>query len=96
LTYITNVKEETWAALMRFRLEGETGDELIKRMVEYARCYMIIRGAEGSEEKPRLRPPLLEAVKDFVLSRRSDIEKEVENFGVLKPALDYFLEEAES
>ena len=89
MTEITHVKEETWAALVRFRLEGLTGDELIKRMVEYARCYMIIRGAEGSELKR------LEAVKDFVLSRRSDIEKDMENFGMLQPVLDHFLEEAE-
>ena len=91
-----SVKEETYAALMTLRSEGETVAELIKRLVEYARCYMIIHGAEGSEEKPRLRPPLLEAVKDFVLSRRSDIEKDMENFGALKPVLNYFLEEAES
>ena len=89
------VKEETYAALMKLQSEGETVDELIQRLLEYARCYMIIRGAEDSEEKPRLRPPLLEAVKDFVLSRRDDIEKDVENFGMLNPVLNYFLEEAE-
>lgn len=92
---ITNVKEETWADLMRFRLEGETGDDLIKRMVEYARCYMIIKGAAGSEEKLRLDLKRLEVVKDFVLSRRSDIEKDMENFGMLAPVLDHFLAEAE-
>ena len=95
MTYITNVKEETYAALMRLRLEGETSDELIKRMVEYARCYMIIKGAEGSEEKIRADLERLEAIKDFVLSRRDDIEKDMENFGMLKPVLNHFLEEAE-
>lgn len=88
-----SLTEETNAALMRLQSEGETVDELIKRMVEYAKCYMIIQGAEASEEKPRLRPPLLEAVKDFVLSRRSDIEQDMENFGMLAPILDHFLEE---
>ncbi len=36
----------------------------------------------------------LEAVREFVLIRRDDIEKDMENFGMLKPALDHFLEEA--
>jgi len=34
----------------------------------------------------------LEAVREFVLSRRSDIEKDIEDFGMLKPVLNYFLE----
>ncbi len=38
----------------------------------------------------------LEFVKEFVLSRRADIENEIEDFGMLKPVLNYFLEEAES
>ena len=37
----------------------------------------------------------LEAVREFVLSRRYDIEMDIENFGMLKPVLSYFLEEAE-
>lgn len=96
MTFLS-VTEETLEALnlLRWQLgEGEDDDSLIRRIVEYARCYMVIWGAEGSEEKPRLRPPLLEVVKDFVLSRRSDIEKDMENFGALKPVLNYFLEEA--
>ncbi len=38
----------------------------------------------------------LEAVKEFVLSRRADIENYMEDFGMLKPVLKYFLEEAEA
>ncbi len=38
----------------------------------------------------------LEFVKEFVLSRRADIENEIEDFGMLKPVLNYFLEKAES
>jgi len=38
----------------------------------------------------------LEVVKEFVLSRRGDIEKDIEDFGMLKPVLDYFLEEAKA
>ncbi len=37
----------------------------------------------------------LEAAREFVLSRRSDIESYMEDFGMLKPVLNYFLEEAE-
>ena len=37
----------------------------------------------------------LEAVREFVLSRRYDIEMDIENFGMLKTVLSYFLEEAE-
>jgi len=37
----------------------------------------------------------LETVREFVLSRRYDIEMCIENFGMLKPVLSYFLEEAE-
>jgi len=90
---LISVKEETYAALMMLRSEGETVAELIKRLVEYARCYMLIRGGEDSEEKPRAE--LKRLVRDFVLSRRDDIEKDMENFGALKPVLDYFLAEAE-
>jgi len=90
---LISVNEETYSALMTLRWEGETVAELIKRLVEYARCYMIIRGGEDSEEKPRAE--LKRLVKDFVISRRADIEKDMENFGMLQPVLDYFLAEAE-
>ena len=35
----------------------------------------------------------LEDVRDFVLSRRVDIKNDMEDFGMLKPVLNYFLEE---
>ena len=38
---------------------------------------------------------IIDPVRDFVLSRRVDIEKDMEDFGMLKPVLNYFLEEAE-
>ena len=38
----------------------------------------------------------LEFVREFVLSRRADIENDMEDFGMLKPVLNYFLEEAKS
>jgi len=37
----------------------------------------------------------LEAVKEFVLGRREDIENDIEDLGLLQPALNYFLEESE-
>lgn len=36
----------------------------------------------------------LEAVKEFVLGRRDDIENDIEDLGMLQPVLDHFLEEA--
>jgi len=36
----------------------------------------------------------LESVREFVISRRYDIEMDIENFGMLKTVLSYFLEEA--
>lgn len=41
-----SITEETYAVLRRLRLKGETDDALIKRIVEYAKCYMVIQGAE--------------------------------------------------
>ena len=46
------------------------------------------------EERKKLKDRL-EAVREFVLSRRDDIEQDTENFGMLKPILIYFLEEDE-
>ena len=38
----------------------------------------------------------LEDIREFVLSRRYDIKNDMEDFGMLKPVLNYFLEKAES
>ena len=51
--------------------------------------------AEHYTRRAILAEEKLRAVREFVLSRRDDIEKDIENFGMLKPVLDYFLEEAE-
>jgi len=45
-------------------------------------------------ERKKLKDTL-EAVREFVLSRRDDIEMDLENFGMLKPVLTHFLEETE-
>lgn len=46
------------------------------------------------EERNKLKDRL-EAVREFVLSRRDEIENDMENFGMLRPVLSYFLEESE-
>ena len=51
MTFLS-ITEEIDAVLNRLRLKDETDDALIKRIVEYARCYMIIQGAEDMEGKP--------------------------------------------
>lgn len=91
-----SVREETFETLNLLRWKDEDDDFLLRRIVEYARCYMIIRGSEGPAEKLKTELELLEAIRDFVLSRRDDIEKDVENFGMLKPVLKHFLEEVKS
>lgn len=45
------LKTETYVALRRLRLKGETDDDLIMRIVEHAKCYMIIQGAENMERE---------------------------------------------
>jgi len=35
---------------------------------------------------------LLESIREFVLSRRTDIEDDMENFGLLRSVLNYFME----
>jgi len=47
------------------------------------------------EQRKKLKDQL-ETVREFVLSRKDDIEKDIEDFGMLKPTLTYFLEEAKS
>ena len=47
------LKNETYESLKRLRLKGETDDALIKRIVEYAKCYMIIQGAKDMDEATR-------------------------------------------
>ncbi|GAH15394.1 unnamed protein product [marine sediment metagenome] len=43
---------ETYAILNKLRLKGENDDALIRRIVEYAKCYMVIKGAEDVEGRP--------------------------------------------
>ena len=45
-----SVKEKTYEVLRRLRLKGEDDDALIQRIVELARCYMLLRGMENTEE----------------------------------------------
>lgn len=43
-----SVREETYKALRLLRQEGESEDALIQRVVELARCYMVLEGMEDT------------------------------------------------
>ena len=47
MTFLS-IKDETCEALRLLRHEGETDDALIKRIVELARCYMVLFGMEDN------------------------------------------------
>ena len=44
-----SIKDETYEALKLLRHKGETDDALVKRIVELARCYMVLFGMEEKE-----------------------------------------------
>lgn len=46
---VLSIKEETSESLMLLRHKGETDDALIKRILELARCYMILFGMDEKE-----------------------------------------------
>lgn len=48
MTFLS-IEDETYAVLKKLRQTGETDNALFKRIVEYARCYMILQGIEDSE-----------------------------------------------
>ena len=45
---VLSIKDETCESLKLLRHKDESDDALIKRIVEYARCYMILRGMEDN------------------------------------------------
>ena len=47
MTFLS-LSDETYEELMLMSHEGETDDALIKRILEYARCYMILRGMQNN------------------------------------------------
>jgi len=47
MTFLS-VKSETLESLKLLRQQGESDDALIKRIVEYARCYMVMFGMEDN------------------------------------------------
>lgn len=49
MTFLS-VKDETYEALNLLRLKGENDDALIRRILELARCHMILLGMEELEE----------------------------------------------
>lgn len=49
MTFLS-IGDETAEALKRLRLKGESDDALIQRILELARCYMVLIGTEDTEE----------------------------------------------
>lgn len=45
-----SIRSETYEVLKLLRLKGENDDALIQRIVELARCQMILLGMEEQEE----------------------------------------------
>jgi len=48
MTFLS-IKEETSEDLRLLRHKGETDDALLKRILELARCYMILWGMEDEK-----------------------------------------------
>ena len=44
-----SINETTMKALLHFRLDDESDDQLITRLLEHARAHMIIKGAIPTE-----------------------------------------------
>ena len=80
--------EEHWETYVKIILELHEDDvDLIRKIgVHYNLAFI-----HGFKHCARV----LEVVREFVLSRRNDIEKDMENFGMLKPVLNHLLEETE-
>jgi len=53
-----SIKDETCEALRLLRHEGETDDALIKRILELARCYMVLFGMENVDGGPKIEGDL--------------------------------------
>jgi len=83
IPFITERIHEIKAMGDRLKEKAEKWDNLVEKSMEapYIDCV-------GNAEK-------LESVREFVLSRKYDIKMDIENFGMLKPVLTYFLKEAE-
>jgi len=56
MTFLS-IKDETCEALKLLRHKGETDDALIKRIVDLARCYMILFGMEDEKTNAQARAP---------------------------------------
>jgi len=52
---LLTIDAETVKTLKLFRVKDESDEALLKRIVELARCFMIVRGADASN---RLVPSL--------------------------------------
>lgn len=51
---VLNVSEESSVILNRLRVEGETDEALMKRLLDYAESYMIIYGVMAETDNSAL------------------------------------------
>ena len=69
------------------------------KLKEKADAFDFLFGEEGIKTSNVMKlwvwRDKLESVRKFVLSRKYDIEMDIENYGMLKPVLNYFLAESE-
>ena len=79
---------EHWETYVKIIIDlHEDDEEMIRKIgVHYKLAFV-----HGYKHCARV----IEDIRDFVLSRRDDIEKEIEDFGMLQPILPYFLEETD-
>lgn len=44
------LREETYQNLLNLRKDYESIDDLVQRVIEAARCYMVLQGMENTDE----------------------------------------------
>jgi len=79
---------EHWETYVKIIIDLHDDDEEMIRKIGVHYKLAFVHGYKHCAR-------VIEVIRDFVLSRRDDIEKDIEDFGMLKPILPYFLEEAE-
>lgn len=46
-----SLSEETYQALTRIRQPDESNEDVIRRVIEDARCYMVLQGMENTDKR---------------------------------------------
>jgi len=81
--------EEHWETYVKIIIGLHDDDEEMIRKIGVHYNLAFIHGYKHCAR-------VIEVIRDFVLNRRDYIEKDIEDFGMLKPILPYFLKEDES